>query len=545
MEPMSRRHVAFVLDSTSDTVRFYLDGHLLDEHQYPAGFVAKMDCGMQGAGAYTGFGHRLPGVWAPVGAVQDWRYYREALTAEDIEKLAMQSRDANGGLLRTCALPEESWDLDWLDLNGHDCAWYEEHRKSSPTICASETVRSHCPLACWADTPCWLGVPPPTSTYTIWNRIMYLSEKQPGDGVVCVREDLDVAKECEVFASFVAANPNGNSAAGGALGVWWASDFRAYKDIWLDQCDALRRAINPFCSFSVPRNMNAEIASSSGYSISFWWKALDGTHIPSSDKDYQRSPHSMRRFVFLSQVSPPRAFLTVEMRQQFVEARFYGSCRPTDVEDVEIALSQGSYKTGEWYHFAAVFNARTRDGRRSVMIKLGLKSSYDRAEFDWCAAPSSEFLQGIQLPGGVLVSPIQITPQPLTENALQRQLYNTQSTYRVRRGPEVGDSRRMTSTIPYDRSPYSYHMSLVAPPIMLQTRVEKTETCPNKLGTEFHQKTWSQTVNGGTCKLPYEVLYVYIISILHLYYIYIIYIYIYTCMHTYMALQWRHVQAAV
>ena len=83
-------------------------GHLLDEHQYPAGFVAKMDCGMQGAGAYTGFGHRLPGVWAPVGAVQDWRYYREALTAEDIEKLAMQSRDANGGLLRTCALPEES-----------------------------------------------------------------------------------------------------------------------------------------------------------------------------------------------------------------------------------------------------------------------------------------------------------------------------------------------------------------------------------------------------------------------------------------------------
>ena len=47
-----------------------------------------------------------------------------------------------------------------------------------------------------------------------------------------------------------------------------------------------------------------------------------------------------------------------------------------------------------------------------IMIKYGLKSSYDRADFDWCAAKNSEFMQGMQLPGGVLVSPMQNDDDP-------------------------------------------------------------------------------------------------------------------------------------
>jgi len=466
MERMSRRHVAFVFDKPSDKIKFYLDGHLLDEHQYAAGFVGKMDCGMQGKGSYTGFGHRLPGVGATVGAVQDWRYYRDSLSAQEIQKLAMESVGDDGRLLRTCVLPEKIWDQDWHDLNGNDCAWYAEHQSTtSHNICASKEVRKSCPLACNADKPCWMGEQPAASTYTIWNRIMFLSEKQPGDGVVCVRQGIDAVKECEVLESYLSANPNSNSAGIGALGLWWTSHFRAYKDIRLDDCEALRRTINPYCGFVMPRNLNAEIASNAGYSLSFWWKALDST---------------------------------------IVEARFYGSCRSTDVEDVEIGSKQGTYKDGEWYHFAAVFNAKTHDGKRSVMIKYGLKSSYDRADFDWCAAKNSEFMQGMQLPGGVLVSPMQITAAPATEHALQRLLYDTQSSMRARRGPLNDDTTRMTSTIRYQRSPYSYRMSLVAPPIVLQTRVEKTEICPNKLGTVFHRKAWMQTVNGSACKMPYE-----------------------------------------
>jgi len=35
--------------------------------------------------------------------------------------------------------------------------------------------------------------------------------------------------------------------------------------------------------------------------------------------------------------SPPKALLTIEMRADFVEARFFGSCAAGDVEDAEIA----------------------------------------------------------------------------------------------------------------------------------------------------------------------------------------------------------------
>ena len=131
--------------------------------------------------------------------------------------------------------------------------------------------------SCNADKPCWMGEQPAASTYTIWNRIMFLSEKQPGDGVVCVRQGIDAVKECEVLESYLSANPNSNSAGIGALGLWWTSHFRAYKDIRLDDCEALRRTINPYCGFVMPRNLNAEIASNAGYSLSFWWKALDST----------------------------------------------------------------------------------------------------------------------------------------------------------------------------------------------------------------------------------------------------------------------------
>jgi hypothetical protein len=478
MKSGTARHVAFVLDKNADSLQFFLDGHLLGTHKYPEGYVGEMDCGMDQAGAYTGLGHRLPGASAPVGAVQDWRYYRAALNASEIQRLAYNSSDHTGRRLRTCVLPHEAWDQNWEDLDGRDCAWFHEQRKVLPKICVSAAVRKYCPIACMSKPPCWQGSEENTAGHSVWNRVMFLTETKRGAGVICAREGIDVVEECRVYKSFINSNPAASDPStannGGGMGSWWTSFYRSYMDIDVDNCEVLARAWNPYCSFAVPgawsRNINAEISRNGGYTMSFWWKALEGTNIPSSDAEYQANTESQRRFVFFSQVSPPRVILTIEVRRVLVEARFFGSCVENEVQEVEISASHGLYRTGKWNHLAAVFGAVDTAGKRSVMLMFGVKSRFERADFKWCLDANKDFIQGIQAPGNIIMSPIQVVSKPLAVAQIQKRFYEAIPKFRLRRGPLTDDLQRMKSTISYERSTYSYHMSLVAPPILLQTR---------------------------------------------------------------------------
>ena len=56
----------------------------------------------------------------------------------------------------------------------------------------------------------------------------------------------------------------------------------------------------------------------------------------------------------------------------------------------------------------------------------------------------------------------------------------------------------------YNRNTNAYPVSLVSPPILLQTRVEKTNVCQNELGSSYQDKVWQDTTVGVTCKFPYE-----------------------------------------
>jgi hypothetical protein len=77
----SRRHVALVFDHRKDEGCAYIDGSLLGCRKLSAGAIAKLDCQPT---AYMAFVHRIPGMWQPTVVMQDWRYYREALSAEEV-----------------------------------------------------------------------------------------------------------------------------------------------------------------------------------------------------------------------------------------------------------------------------------------------------------------------------------------------------------------------------------------------------------------------------------------------------------------------------
>jgi len=106
--------------------------------------------------------------------------------------------------------------------------------------------------------------------------------------------------------------------------------------------------------------------------------------------------------------------------------------------------------------------------------------------------------------GGVLISPIQVTPAPIPVKTLQSQYYAQRSFYLVRRGPATSDDVRATSSIDYVRPGFSFPVALVAPPIIMQQRADKTSKCKNSFGSFFQTNLWQHTIEGETCREPYS-----------------------------------------
>jgi len=51
---------------------------------------------------------------------------------------------------------------------------------------------------------------------------------------------------------------------------------------------------------------------------------------------------------------------------------------------------------------------------------------------------------------------------------------------------------------------YNYPVALIAPPIVLQKRTEKTPNCSTLAGTDFSHTLWNRTVYGEKCHFPYD-----------------------------------------
>jgi hypothetical protein len=98
-----------------------------------------------------------------------------------------------------------------------------------------------------------------------------------------------------------------------------------------------------------------------------------------------------------------------------------------------------------------------------------------------------------------------VTDEPLNVKELQQNFYTQKQLMRVRRGPAGLDEDRSGGTIGYDVPPagFPYPVSLVAPPILLQTRKKRSAKCIYDLGSEYNNKVWD-TATQVTCRAPYE-----------------------------------------
>jgi hypothetical protein len=215
----------------------------------------------------------------------------------------------------------------------------------------------------------------------------------------------------------------------------------------------------------------------------------------------------MRRILFLSKVSPPRVIAAITLRQSFEDLEFqaFGNCYEHNKAKISINFPKADPLThNNWVKITMVYGATNENGKRGIRIMQGAESAFQyMSELEWCES-DDEFIQAIQAPGGIIMSPVEVTLSPLPLKVLQDRFYHQKEKMDVRTGPRVVDKKRKSGKIPYSRSEYTYPVALIAPPVVFQLRKMETANCSSVAGTDYNYVLWNSTTNGETCDFPYE-----------------------------------------
>ena len=215
----------------------------------------------------------------------------------------------------------------------------------------------------------------------------------------------------------------------------------------------------------------------------------------------------MRRILFLSKVSPPRVLAAITLRKNFDDLEFeaFGNCYKHNQATVAISFPKADPLTAnKWVKITMVYGATNTYGKKGIRIMQGAQSAFEyMSELSWCET-DDDFIQAIQLPGGIIMSPVEVTLSPLPLKVLQDRFYHQKEKMDVRTGPRVVDKKRKYGKIPYSRSEFTYPVALIAPPVVFQKRKVGTPNCSSVAGTDYNYELWNLTTNGETCNFPYE-----------------------------------------
>ncbi len=164
------------------------------------------------------------------------------------------------------------------------------------------------------------------------------------------------------------------------------------------------------------------------------------------------------------------------------------------------------FEVGWWYFVSIVFGAPDPAGGTAKYVMQMPGSNPATIASSMCAyiAETEDLIQAITVPGGLMFTPIELTNKPMSIKELQSYYYNWDSKISLRKGPAILDEERTQLEIEYTVPPagFPYKMSLVSPPILLQTRRKRSINCTYALGSEYNNKVWEQAVD-EVCQDPY------------------------------------------
>lgn len=493
------RHLAMVFDETSDMVRWYMDGELAVTLPWGSA-VSNADCA-PGPDNFVTLGRNYPGyTYGAEVELYDLRLYvhpnGSPMQGAEVKRVAQGPTPGLSELQR--CLPVTSpvmQDSDWTDTFGHDCGWYYDQRQTNPAVCRLEAAAQQCPIACKSRQECLSSEESPEVFFS-WDRIRKI-EARGENGTICLHDQDSADAAVERCMAWVASG-NARSEPLDPLLQPWLQSFQEAKGrrIELRDCTALREAIDPYCSFnaSAVKAFTAGVMRQNGdFTIGFWVKPtaaaslIDGKFIP--------------HVQFYASLSPPTHNLAWGLwLNANGEARLFSSCARGD-RDIFENIEMNAASEGEWTFLAFTRFNSTSTTNSSVTTNLG--RNIEGSTLPVCLYDDDALFSALEFNYDVLVSPLMMVPGALPFAAVQELYLTNAKDMLSQTGPLVSSAvREEQPRIQLNKQDFQPRSVLTAPPIVFQTRVEPSRSCPFNYASDFISAVHGKA-RDSKCAVPY------------------------------------------
>mmetsp|Transcript_21274 Transcript_21274/g.46660 ORF Transcript_21274/g.46660 Transcript_21274/m.46660 type:complete len:1658 (-) Transcript_21274:219-5192(-) len=518
------RHLAIVLDNTTDTWSAYLDGEEVLEmeggNMVAGRQVGMMDCDAVGEDSdplvYLGYNPLEDMVKEQMtedAFFADFRMYvGPALTRDDIHDIAFAPAEADN-IMQECTEVNEDGIADhldqvddpmWHDEYGHTCMWYATHKGEFPSLCSHAGASQMCKNTC-ASLQCYAAFRDNPQAVTraghfIWDTVQYFSPKEK-HGMVCIsdrRNKTEVIAQCrrDAAANVYDMPSDGMPHAGTRYAAWdfhrMARESGRGKMVNLTDCDALEAAIDETCTFSheAMRNATQEVRERGGdYTIFFWVKSRGRAA-------FDPSGNFLPHVSFLSNLAPVSGLLELvaDHDNQHASVYAYSSCPSDTGHEVPLRVDLIQADVGPFgddWSFVAISVSNTSQPTATMSVaynqeQTGFPGESEVPGWHQCMYDDSEpLIDAIEINYEMMMSPITILSGSMRSEMMQQLFSKNQAKMNTRIGPAQATSTVLEFEV--EKSPYMIKNMAVSTPIIFQERVTTTNTtmCPISFSDSF------------------------------------------------------------
>jgi hypothetical protein len=254
------------------------------------------------------------------------------------------------------------------------------------------------------------------------------------------------------------------------------------------QCEEILKSADAFCAFdsAAVAAASRDYAKSGEVTVAFWVKPINekalyfnGMHIPAVS--------------LLSSTSPPTANFQWYLPTSAPlggEVRLRSSCGRNKNLGGQNMMPQQLFDRSVdpygWTFVAVTIGKRGQDTFARTVIQ-SLEFNKNLGSYKWCPYNPEALFEAIEVNYPILISPIMMVAKELPMVQLQQLFYKNFNEIKLRVGPINQNSERVKTSIPIEKVDYVPQSVLMATPIIFQTRVEPTSTCPFQYSTKWLQ----------------------------------------------------------
>merc|ERR1719329_2104534 len=126
----------------------------------------------------------------------------------------------------------------------------------------------------------------------------------------------------------------------------------------------------------------------------------------------------------------------------------------------------------------------------------------------WVNSASGQFIQALAVSNNALISMIEVSPLTTPMPELLRNYYENTQRFDRRLGPRSSDTARLTEVVEYERPEFAQAGVVVAPPVIVQSRGQKTTSCKASSSTRINEAIigflGDRGPDGAWCGPPYD-----------------------------------------